>query len=240
MWSTVLVLSLIVAMDPVRIGITALLISRPRPMLNLFAFWLGGMAAGTSVAVITLIVLRDFSLSAMRDIASAASDPAVAQIQVALGMLALLAAARTWARLRTPVSVTGGGAAVAAPPSTPTSGSRALSIRGRLESGSRPMVFIAGLLLAIPPVEYVAVMIAILTSTASAASQLSAALMFTVLAFTVVELPLVGYVAMPAKTLAVVHRLNDWISPRRHAIPAIVVSAIGVLLIATSIGTIAG
>ncbi|HUL98007.1 MAG TPA: GAP family protein, partial [Mycobacterium sp.] len=147
MWSTVLVLSLIVAMDPVRIGITALLISRPRPMLNLFAFWLGGMVAGASVAVITLIVLRDFSLSAMRDIASAAGDPGVAQIQVALGMLALLAAARMWARLRAPVSVTG--AAVPTAPSNPAIGSRAPSIHDRLESGSLPMVFVAGLLLAI-------------------------------------------------------------------------------------------
>ena len=46
MCSAVFVLSLLVAMDPVRIGITALLLSRPRPMLNLFVFWLGGMAAG--------------------------------------------------------------------------------------------------------------------------------------------------------------------------------------------------
>ena len=35
MSSAVLALSLLAAIDPVRIGITALLISRPRPMLNL-------------------------------------------------------------------------------------------------------------------------------------------------------------------------------------------------------------
>jgi hypothetical protein len=46
MWVTVLVLGLMAATDPVRIGIAALLISRPRPLRNLLAFWLGGMATG--------------------------------------------------------------------------------------------------------------------------------------------------------------------------------------------------
>ena len=66
MWSAVLVLSLVVAMDPVRIGITAFLISRLRPMLNLLAFWLGGMAAGITVALVVFLCLRELSLSAMR------------------------------------------------------------------------------------------------------------------------------------------------------------------------------
>ena len=82
MCSAVLVLSLLVAMDPVRIGITALLISRPRPMLNLFAFWLGGMAAGIAIALVVLLFLRDFTLSLMRVVVSAISSPIVAYIQV--------------------------------------------------------------------------------------------------------------------------------------------------------------
>jgi hypothetical protein len=59
MWSAVFLLSVVVAMDPVRIGITALLLSRPRPVLNLLVFWLGGMAAGITVAVVVLLFLRD-------------------------------------------------------------------------------------------------------------------------------------------------------------------------------------
>ena len=70
MWSAVLVLSFS-AMDPVRIGITALLISRPRPMLNLLAFWLGGMAAGITMALVVLLWLRELSLPLMRVVVSA-------------------------------------------------------------------------------------------------------------------------------------------------------------------------
>ena len=40
MWATVLVLALITVTEPVRFGMIIFLISGPRPMLNLLAFWL--------------------------------------------------------------------------------------------------------------------------------------------------------------------------------------------------------
>ena len=238
MWSAILVLSLVVAMDPVRIGITALLISRPRPMLNLLAFWLGGMAAGITVAVVVLLYLRELSLSVMREVVSAFSSPIVAHIQVAAGVLAVLIAARFWAHQRALVPVSSGEASVAVLQRNAAIGSGRLSIRGRLEGESLVVPFVAGIGLATPPVEYLAAIIVILASTATAAAQVGAALTFTVVAFTVVEIPLIGYLATPAKTLAVVQRLNDWISARRHAIPALAVGAFGVLLVVTGMGKV--
>ena len=241
MCSAVFVLSLLVAMDPVRIGIMALLISRPRPILNLLAFWLGGMAAGIATALVVLLFLRDLTLSVMRVVLSAISSPTVAYIQVGIGVLtvwiAALVAARFWARRRA-VPVTGGEpSALLLEPNTPT-GRRRLSIRGRLEGGSLVVAFVAGLGLATPPVEYLAAIIAILASGATAASQVGAALMFTLVAFTVVEVPLVSYLATPAKTLAVVQRLNSWISARRQALSAVVVAAFAVVLVVTGMGNV--
>ena len=115
MASAVLVLSVSVAMDPVRIGITALLISRPRPMLNLFAIWLGGMAAGIATALVVLIFLRDLALSLMREVGSTSSSSTVAYIHVAIGVLAVLMAARLWARQHAPVPVAGGDSSVPGP-----------------------------------------------------------------------------------------------------------------------------
>lgn len=238
MSSAVLVLSLLVALDPVRIGITALLISRPRPMLNLFAFWLGGMAAGITTALIVLLFLRDFTISFMQQVVSASNSPAVASMQVASGVLAMLIAARLWARQRAPVPVTGGDSSILVLEPNTATGSHRLSIRGQLEGGSLVVAFVAGLALATPPVEYLAAMVAILASGAAAAEQLGAAVMFTVVAFTVVEVPLITYLATPAKTLAVVQRLNLWISERRQAIPALVVGAIGVLFMVSGMGKV--
>jgi proteasome assembly chaperone (PAC2) family protein len=88
------------------------------------------------------------------------------------------------------------------------------------------------------PMEYLAAMIAILASGAPAAEQVGAALMFTLVAFTVAEVPLVSHLLAPTKTLAVVQRLNDWMNKRRNTIPAVVVGACGLLLMATAIGKV--
>ena len=238
MWSAVFLLSIVVAMDPVRIGITALLLSRPRPVLNLFVFWLGGMTAGITVALVVLLFLRDLALPVLRAAISTVSSPTAAHIHVMIGVLAVLIAARFWARQRAPAAVTGADSSgPLLQPNTVTASSR-LSIRERLEGGSLVVVFVAGLALATPPVEYLAALITILASTATVGAQVGAALMFTLVAFTVVEVPLIGYLTTPATTVAVVRRLNEWIHARRQVIPAVLIGVVGALLMVTGMGTV--
>ena len=236
MCSAVCLLSLLVAMDPVRIGITALLLSRQRPMVNLLVFWLGGMAAGIVTALVVLLFLRDYADSVIQQVISVFSSPTAAYIHVAVGALAMLIAARMWARQRAPVPVPAGGSSVLVMERDEPSTSSRLSIRGLLDGGSLAMPFVAGLALATPPVEYLAALIAILASGTTVGEQFAAALMFTLIAFTVVETPLVTYLVAPVKTLAAVQRLNDWIGARRQAIPAVVLGVFGVLLVLTGIG----
>ena len=238
MWSAVFFLSVVVAMDPVRIGITALLLSRPRPVLNLFVFWLGGMTAGITVALVVLLFLRDLALPVLRVAISTLSSPTAAHIQVVIGVLAVLIAARI---LGTPACARDSDRclclrAVLQPNTVAASGR--LSIRERLEGGSLVVVFVAGLALATPPVEYLAALITILASTATVGAQVGAALMFTLVAFTVVEVPLIGYLTTPAKTLAVVRRLNEWIRTRQQVIPSVLIGVVGALLLVTGMGKV--
>jgi hypothetical protein len=238
MWSAVFLLSLVVAMDPVRVGITTLLLSRSRPVLNLFVFWLGGMTAGIAVALVVLLFLRDLALPVLRVAISTLSSPTAAHVQVVIGVLAVLIAARYLARQRAPAAVAGADASgPLLQPNTVTASDR-LSIRERLECGSLVVVFVAGLALATPPVEYGAVLITILASTATVGAQVGAALMFTLVAFTVVEVPLIGYLTTPAKTLAVVRRLNEWIFARRQVIPSVLIGVVGALLLVTGMGNV--
>lgn len=238
MWSAVFFLSLVVAMDPVRIGIAALLLSRPRPVLNLFVFWLGGMTAGITVALVVLLFLRDLALPVLRAAISTVSSPIAAHIEVAIGVLAVLIAARFWARRRAPAAVTGADASGGLLHANTVTAPGRLSIRERLEGGSLVMVFVAGLALATPPIEYLAALITILASTATVGAQVCAALMFTLVAFTVVEVPLIGYLTTPAKTLVVVRRLNEWIRSRRQAIPSVLIGVVGALLLITGMGKV--
>ena len=82
------------------------------------------------------------------------------------------------------------------------------------------VAFVAGLALATPPVEYLAAMIAILASGAPATEQFAAALMFTLVAFTVAE---ITHQLSPPNASedgnTVVLRLHDWLSARRPAHP---------------------
>ena len=181
-------------------------------------------------------------LSVTRVVVSAVSSPTVAHIQLAIGVLAVLIAAliaaRFWARQRARVPVTGGEPSVLVQePNTRTRSSRLL-IRASLR-GPNGGVLSRRSDARSPPVEYLAAIIAILASQAAATAQVSAALMFTLVAFTVAEdVPLISYLAMPAKTVAVVLRLHDWLSARRQPILAVVVGAFGVLLVITGMGNV--
>jgi hypothetical protein len=69
------------------------LISIPRPLVNLRAFWVGGMATAGAVALAVLVLLRDFGLSVVRGVASLEASSTVRHNQIAVGVLALLIAA---------------------------------------------------------------------------------------------------------------------------------------------------
>ena len=157
---------------------------------------------------------------------------------MAIGVVAVLIAARFWARRRTPATATGARRVRAVAATEYGDHSQPTVDPARLEGGSLAVAFLAGLALATPPVEYLAALDTILASTATADAQVGAALMFTLVAFAVVEVPLVSYLATPAKTLAVVQQLNERINARRHALPAIAVGGVGFLLMLTGMGNV--
>jgi Sap, sulfolipid-1-addressing protein len=242
MWGTVLVFALIAAMDPVRIGVTALLISRPRPIPNLFIFWLGGLVSGLAHAVVALFLLRDFIFPVVRVVASAIANPIVPFIQIIVGVLALPAAAmiamRSPARQAAHASLPDGDAAVLVLTSkTPTFFSR-LSWREKFDSGSLGTAFVAGLCSATTPVEYWAAIMVVIGSGAAVAAQFGAAMMFTFVALAIAEIPLLSYLVSPAKTQTVVQNLHDWLRVHRRRIVALMLALFGVFLLAMGVGQI--
>src|SRR6201986_4565647 len=57
-WISVLGLSFVMAVHPLRLGVTLLVISRPRAGKNLFASWVGGRAVGFPGLLFPLLVLH--------------------------------------------------------------------------------------------------------------------------------------------------------------------------------------
>src|ERR1700733_15164295 len=94
---TILVMATAVSLEPFRIGMTVLMLNRPRPLLQLLVFLCGGFAMGMAVGVTVLFVFRRILLGS--------AYFTLPRVQILIGTLALFAAAvlaaKVWAdRLR--------------------------------------------------------------------------------------------------------------------------------------------
>src|SRR5271168_3080423 len=85
MWITLLVMAVAVSLEPFRIGMTVLMLNRPRPILQLFAFLSGGFAMAMTVGLVVLFVFRRRLLGS--------SPQTLPKVQIVIGALALLVAA---------------------------------------------------------------------------------------------------------------------------------------------------
>ncbi|WP_421845163.1 GAP family protein [Mycobacterium sp.] len=241
MWTSVLVMGLFMATDPIRLGLALVLVTRRRPMLNLLAFWLGGMVAGVGLAVAVLVLLRDVALAAIEAGVSAIADVRSAvvifsggRLQITVGVIVLMIAANMVARQRGRVLVgAGGGSGVAVASGPP-------GLVARVVSASQSMLaregfvwpaFVVGLTSSAPPVETVGALTVIMASEAALGMQVSAFLVFIVLVLTVIEVPLLAYLAAPRQTEVAMLRLDRWLRVHRRRITLSVLLAVGTLLL---------
>ena len=84
MLATVLIMALAVSVEPFRIGMTVLMLNRPRPALQLLAFLCGGFAMGMTVGLVVLFVFRRKLLGS--------SYFTLPNVQILIGLLALFVA----------------------------------------------------------------------------------------------------------------------------------------------------
>lgn len=188
---------------------TVLMLNRPRPHLQLLAFLCGGFVMGTTVGLVVLFGLRNHLLDN--------AHFTLPRVQVAIGTLALLAA--TYLALR-PGPADGG---------EPGWMSR---LTERVTRGSSLRVAAAaGLAIALPSIDFLAVLAVILASGAGAATQVGALMLFQVVAFTLVEVPLVAYLVAPQRTLAAMSSLNEWMRSRRRREVAALLGIVGAVLV---------
>lgn len=245
MWGTVFVLALLTSTDPVRFGLATLLISRPRPMVNLFLFWLGGMATGILVALAFLLPFRKSLPLVMQKITAAVAGISEESAQIAIGVSALVVAAIIATSFSAhPPNLLRNGTSGAPPHDDPQTGTpKALGqlwarAQNSLQNGHLWMAFVAGLGSATPPVEYLMAIATILASGRAFGTQISAALMFTVVVLAVVEVPLVCHVASPAKTQTIMQWLQSWIHLHRRQVFAATLAVAGAWLLTKGVGLV--
>ena len=211
----VLVMAFAVSLEPFRIGMTVLMLNRPRPMLQLLAFLCGGFAMGIAVGLIVLFAFR-------RRLLLGSTYFTLPKVQILIGIVALLVAAVLAARVFT-------GRFGPRPEKLATLAQRLLNGRSLWIAG------MAGLGIALPSADYLAALAVILASRAAAMTQVGALLMFNVVAFALVEIPLLAYLLAPQTTRRSMVALHDWIRSRRRVEVATLLAAVGGVLLAAGI-----
>ena len=204
MWFTLLVMAVAVSLEPFRIGMSVLMLNRPRPHLQLAAFLCGGFVMGLTVGAVVLFALESRI--------PASAHFTLPRVQIVIGALALLAAAMlavTKGRDRTP----------------PAWLSRLLDGQSLWVAG------VAGLGIALPSIDYLAALAVIAAGATAAGVRFGALLTFNVVAFALVEIPLLAYLVAPQRTRAAMTALHGWVRARRRREVAVLLAVVGVVLL---------
>lgn len=209
---TVLVMAFAVSLEPFRIGMAVLMLNRPRPALQLLTFLCGGFAMGMTVGLVVLFVLRRRLLGS--------TYFTLPNVQILIGVLALLAAGVVAAK----DSWFG--------PRQETLATRAQQL---LNGRSLWVAGAAGLGIALPSVDYLATLAVILASHAPAITQIEALVIFHIVAFALVEIPLFAYVLAPQPTHTAIVAVHNWIRSRRRVEVATLLAVVGSLLLVVGI-----
>src|SRR6478672_351145 len=259
MLGSVVVLALLSVPDAMRLIAILMVISRPRPVQNLFAYWVGCLIINVFVLLIPLLVLhftpplRSFvqGLIGWATATATAGSSGVQPIQIGIGVLALLIAAVMTARLRlrqrASLPAPGGNTSTLVQDSnTPTAISRLLGrVSNVWENGSlykawkNGSVWVSLLMGATysPPQTTIALTI-IAASGAPIGTQIIAASAFVLVLLAIVEITLVTHMIAPAKTEAVLRLLRDWLQAHSRQILIVFFAVVGFWLVATGVGIV--
>ncbi|OBI06528.1 hypothetical protein A5715_20110 [Mycolicibacter heraklionensis] len=217
MWIALLVMAAATSVEPIRIGLTLLMLNRPRPVLQLMAFLCGGFVMGTTGGLAVLFLLP----------ASVTESPGLSlpRVQIIIGAVALLTAAVLVIRVLAvrPREIS---------PARADSVAVGFSAQAQrlLKGRSLWVAGTAGLGIALPSVDYLAALAIIVASGAAAGTKIAALLTFNVLAFALVEIPLLAYLVAPDATRAFMAALHSWGRQRRPGQVAALLATVGGVL----------
>jgi hypothetical protein len=221
MWISLLLMAVAVSLEPFRIAMTVVMINRPRPLLHLLAFLAGGFAMGIAVGVVVLFLLRP---------AMGSAHFTLPRVQIVVGAVLIAYAAIVAAS-----ALRGRRDDDCAGQVERKSGPLAVRTRRLISDGSPWTAGVAGLGIALPSVDYLAVLALIVASGAAATTQFGALMLFNVVAFGFVELPLVSYLIAPERTRATMSALQDWVRRRRRRDVAVLLAMVGGVLLAAGL-----
>lgn len=223
MWTPILVLAIALNFEPVRFAIIPMLLTRRNPIVQLWAYYLGGWTMSLTFGLLILFVFQRNPLGTNASTGG--------KVQIVVGLLALAIAVIMLLRQR---SARSGQIDGSVAESKPIRGiDKALvGARAILRKGGSP--WFAGLLgmgVGLPSVDFLAVLVIIATSHKSALEQTAALVIFCLIGGFTVMAPLLSYLFAPAKTLRRIEQFAMWSRSRSQVEYAALLAMAGVILI---------
>jgi hypothetical protein len=219
-----ILLALAAAVYPTLLAAVILILTRPNPLRMLVGF----LAGGLSISVVAGFVLVQLLESSDAVSKSHSSSKPIADIVI--GAASLLVAVGVWS------GHIERGFRKRQPPEQQRAKKRRNSMTSRvLSRGSVTMAFIAGLVLNLPGVWYLDALVGIAKTKSSDASALLQILLFNVIMFALVELPIVVYLLDPHRAAILVHNFSHWFHRNSRPIAIVVALAVGLWLVTRGI-----
>lgn len=183
---------------PLLLVVVLLALRTSHPLRILCSFWAGGMLTSVSVGAALVFALQDSALMSGDKLSSAP------WVDIVAGTLALVAALV--------LHRVGRRNARRAPTATPKRQHRTSQrIQRLVESGGR-LAFVAGIVVTILPAPLAIIAMADIAQLGySTGATLVVIVLFYVVMFTFVEVPIVGYAVIPDATTASVNAFNTWL-----------------------------
>ncbi|HEY1517011.1 MAG TPA: GAP family protein [Solirubrobacteraceae bacterium] len=218
--ATLVALALAASVYPTLLAGVILILAHPRPLRMLFGFLFGGL---TISLIAGIVIIRALESSGAVSTSSRSTQPIVS---IAAGVVSLLVAwGISTGRINRALSKHERRKPDPDVPARPSLASRTLA------RGSIAMAFVAGLVLNLPGVWYLEALTEIAKAKPSTTSALLQLLLFNVIMFALVELPIIAYVVEPDGAAALVSRASDWGHTHSRRIAVVVATVVGAWLI---------
>jgi hypothetical protein len=229
----------VAAVDPRRVAALVVILARRQPVRHLVAYLMGGFGVSLLVGASVLFGLEGVGVGGGSGIP--------AEIEIAVGVLALLVAALVASGIADQLRSRRHAGAVTADGATNTEAPQGIErlvafqklpgpIQKVLKRDSAWVGWIHGVAIGMPTAYYLAAIAAILGSGAGVTTSVAALIAFNVIAFALTEVFLISFLWAPEVTREVVHQLYVWTHGHHRLVVAVLAALVGAYLLIVGIG----
>jgi hypothetical protein len=212
-------LAFVAALNPKLLAVDLLLIENRRPRAMFLSVLFGGLTVALTIGLLDVLVFQADAINSQKAV-SASVDLALGLLLLAVG--ALVATGRLHARRKTPVPAGGG---QLEKPETKDGWAKRVLTEPRLG-----LAMLTGALAGLPGAAYLSALHDLVTGKSSTATQVVAVVIFVLIEFSLIIVPLASLELRPEATKAALKKAHDWLLSHARQLMAYTALILGAYL----------